>query len=46
MEAAKLLVKLMEDNTNAVEEIELPINLIIRQSTDLKGDKNLDLYGW
>lgn len=45
--AAELLMKRIEkENGNGGELIELPINLVLRQSTDLRGDKSWDLYGW
>lgn len=45
--AVHLLVKRIEKNSSqAAETVELPINLILRQSTDLRGDRNWDLYGW
>jgi LacI family transcriptional regulator len=45
-EAAQLLFRAMEDDAGEAKKIELPINLIVRQSTDLNGDTNLDLYEW
>ena len=56
--AVELLIKRIEqengsggDNDSSSsstgsEVVELPINLILRQSTDLRGDRNWDLYGW
>ncbi|NJD03733.1 MAG: LacI family transcriptional regulator [Ruminiclostridium sp.] len=44
--AVEMLVKRIEQDIEVPSLLELPINLIIRQSTDLRGDKNWDLYGW
>jgi DNA-binding LacI/PurR family transcriptional regulator len=45
--AVEMLVKRIEQNTDNQRVIEMPINLIVRQSTDLRGDnRNWDLYGW
>lgn len=44
--AVETLIKRMENRLCETACIELPINLVVRQSTDLKGDKNWDLYGW
>jgi DNA-binding LacI/PurR family transcriptional regulator len=44
--AVEMLVKRIEQDPNSPGVIEMPINLIIRQSTDLRGDKNWDLYDW
>jgi DNA-binding LacI/PurR family transcriptional regulator len=44
--AVETLIKRMEQNPADPNIVELPINLIVRQSTDLRGDKNWDLYGW
>ncbi|MBC7959503.1 MAG: LacI family DNA-binding transcriptional regulator [Vallitaleaceae bacterium] len=41
-----MLIHLIEQGINEPECIELPINLVVRQSTDIRGDKNWDLYGW
>ena len=45
-QAVETLVKRIEQNPENPYNIEIPINLIVRQSTDLRGDKNWDLYGW
>jgi LacI family transcriptional regulator len=44
--AVEMLVKRIEQDPDSSRVIEMPINLIIRQSTDLRGDKNWDLYDW
>lgn len=45
--AFEMLIKRIEqENSTSGDSVELPINLIIRQSTDLRGDNNWDLYGW
>lgn len=44
--AVEALIRRIEHGSGKPVCIEMPINLIIRQSTDLKGDKNWDLYGW
>ncbi len=44
--AAELLIERIKGNNADTIVIELPINLIIRQSTDLRGEKNWDLLGW
>ncbi len=44
--AVEILIRKMEHEEPGAACHELPINLIVRQSTDLKGDKNWDLYGW
>jgi DNA-binding LacI/PurR family transcriptional regulator len=44
--AVDILIKTIEQGTNEPECFELPMNLIVRQSTDFRGDKNWDLYGW
>lgn len=44
--AVEMLVKSMDQEAEDAGVLELPINLIVRQSTDLRGDKNWDLYGW
>lgn len=44
--AVEMLVKRIEQESSSSDVIEMPINLIIRQSTDLRGDKNWDLYDW
>jgi len=44
--AVETLMKRIDNILSETSCIELPINLILRQSTDLKGDKNWDLYGW
>lgn len=45
-EAAKLLLRAAEDPTSDPSAVELPINLLVRESTDLRGVGNWDLYGW
>lgn len=45
-DAVEILIKKMTQGLTDTTFIELPINLVVRQSTDLKGDKNWDLYGW
>lgn len=40
-----LLQQIARGQTDSIS-VELPINLVVRQSTDLRGDKNWDLYGW
>jgi len=44
--AVEMLVKRIEQRVEDSNLVELTINLIVRQSTDLRGDKNWDLYGW
>lgn len=44
--AAEILTKKNSQDTSNSCFIELPVNLVVRQSTDLRGDKNWDLYGW
>jgi len=44
--AVQLLLKRINGDSDDLDFVELPINLIVRQSTDLHGDKNWDLYGW
>lgn len=45
--AAETIIKKIENDSNETVCLELPINLVVRQSTHLKGgDKNWDLYGW
>jgi DNA-binding LacI/PurR family transcriptional regulator len=46
VEAVEMLVKRINQNCGNPGVVEMPINLIVRQSTDLRGDKNWDLYGW
>jgi DNA-binding LacI/PurR family transcriptional regulator len=44
--AVEALMKRIENDSGEAACIELPINLVVRQSTELRGDKNWDLYGW
>ncbi len=44
--AVEALIRRIEDPSAEAFCVELAINLIIRSSTDLRGDKNWDLYGW
>lgn len=44
--AVEMLIKRMAQNSVYPSLLELSINLIVRQSTDLRGDKNWDLYDW
>lgn len=47
--AVEMLMERLNQNTEAnvkPNTVELPINLIVRESSDLKGEKNWDLYGW
>ena len=44
--AVEMLIRRIGNPSEEVCCSELPINLIVRQSTKLKGDKNWDLYGW
>lgn len=44
--AAETLINRIENDSAGTSSLELPINLIVRQSTDLRGDKNWDLFGW
>lgn len=44
--AVEMLVRRIEDQSAEACSSELPINMIVRQSTNLRGDKNWDLYGW
>lgn len=44
--AVDMLMKRMEKDDISPACMELPINLVIRQSSDLRGDRNWDLYGW
>ena len=46
IEAVEMLLRHINDPEIEPEKTELPINLIVRQSTDLRGDKNWDLFGW
>lgn len=46
VKAVEILIKRMEKEDAAAVSHELPINLVVRQSTDLRGEKNWDLYGW
>jgi DNA-binding LacI/PurR family transcriptional regulator len=41
-----MLERLLEEGTGPVRSVELPINLIVRQSTELRGVTNWDLYEW
>lgn len=44
--AAETLIKKINQDVSGTSFVELPVNLVVRQSTDLRGDKNWDLYGW
>ena len=44
--AVEMLIKRMEQEDGAACSAELPVDLVIRRSTDLKGEKDWDLYGW
>ena len=44
--AVEILIKRMEQENGRANSYELPIDLIVRQSTDPRGEKNWDLYGW
>lgn len=44
--AAKLAIQAIENPEKEPETITLSTNLIVRQSTDLRGEKNWELYGW
>ena len=44
--AADLLLRRLENPGQAPINVELPINLIVRQSTELHGESTWDLYGW
>jgi len=45
--AVELLIKRIEQRKEDCDKvIELPISLVLRQSTDLSGDKNWDLNDW
>ena len=50
--AAELLIDLMEKengkekNRKLEKERILQTNLIVRQSSDIRGERNWDLYGW
>jgi LacI family transcriptional regulator len=44
--AMEILLRQMEHNDDLNNFNEIPINLIVRQSTDLHGEKNWDMYGW
>jgi LacI family transcriptional regulator len=44
--AVEILTKKIAKKATDIFFTELPVNLVVRQSTDLKGDKNWDLYGW
>jgi DNA-binding LacI/PurR family transcriptional regulator len=44
--AVEMLIRRIEGPSAETGCCELPINLIVRQSTDLRGDKNWDLFGW
>lgn len=45
-QAAKLLIDQINGEKTDFEIIELPVNIIVRQSTDLRGEKNWELHGW
>lgn len=44
--AVDILTRIITENSESAVNCEVPINLVIRQSTDLRGEKNWDLYGW
>lgn len=44
--AAALLINAIENPDKKPEQITMTSNLIVRQSTDLKGQKNWELFGW
>ena len=46
VEAAQLLLDAMNNPEREQTTVELPINLLVRESTDLRGDSSWDLYGW
>lgn len=45
-EAASLLVARIQHPQAPASLVELPVNMIVRQSTDLRGEKAWDLLGW
>ena len=44
--AGKILIDIINGKRTEPEVITLPLNLIVRLSTDLRGEKNWELYGW
>lgn len=44
--AAELLLERIANPDRPAELVEVPIRLVVRQSTDLKGDRSWDLLGW
>ena len=44
--AAELLVGMIGQENEAEKECILQTNLIVRQSSDIRGERNWDLYGW
>jgi DNA-binding LacI/PurR family transcriptional regulator len=46
IQAAQRLIERIENPDQQAKAIELPIHLIVRQSTDLRGEKAWDLYEW
>lgn len=44
--AAELLLDRLEKPDNSARLIELPVNLVVRQSTDLRGESAWDLLAW
>ncbi len=44
--AVEILINKIAKISSETHCTELPVNFLIRQSTDLRGDKSWDLYGW
>ncbi len=44
--ASKLIIEAIQNQQSPMEDVRLETNLIVRQSTDLRGEKGWDLYGW
>jgi DNA-binding LacI/PurR family transcriptional regulator len=44
--AAELLLGRIDDPETDAQLVELPVNLIVRKSTELRGEGNWDLVGW
>jgi Transcriptional regulators len=44
--AVEIIIRKIEKLSQGVSCNELPMNLIVRQSTNLRGDNSWDLYGW
>jgi len=44
--AETLLLRTIDQKLEAPEVVTLPVKLIVRQSTDLRGDNSWELFGW